>query len=64
MVTMIESIDKVFGHLVVEVNVSEERIRTYFKSMQEPRFVEIIIRNRKYYEVPFITSRICGACSI
>ncbi len=59
-----ERIDKVFGHLVIEVSIDEEKVRARFLSKQEPRFIESILRGRRFYEVPFVTSRICGACSI
>ncbi len=59
-----ESVDRVFGHLVVELSIEDESVRARFLSKQGPRFFEVILRGREYYEVPFIVSRICGACSI
>ena len=49
-----ERIDKVLGHLLIEVSIDEERVRARFLSKQEPRFIESILRGRKFYEVPFV----------
>jgi len=63
-VLLSEHVDRVFGHLVLELSVDGENALARFLSKQEFRFIEGIVRGRRFYEVPFIMSRICGACSI
>jgi len=57
-------VDRVFGHLRLEVYMDEGGARARFSVTQEPRFFEKILVGRRFDEVPFIASRICGACSV
>jgi len=61
---VIREVDRVLGHLKLEVYIDEGRARAHFSVTQEPRFFEKILVGRKFYEALFIASRICGACSI
>lgn len=60
----IENIDKVFGHVSLEVIVDKDKINSRFIVTQDARLIENVILGKHFYEVPDIASRICGACSI
>ncbi len=57
-------VDRVFGHVELEVTISDDEVVTKFKVVHDPRFIELAMEGRHYLEVPYIASRICGACSI
>ncbi|MEM2346899.1 MAG: nickel-dependent hydrogenase large subunit [Sulfolobales archaeon] len=57
-------VDKVFGHLELQIELVDGEARARFASTEDLRYFEYMVIGRKYYEVPYIMSRICGACSI
>lgn len=57
-------VDKVFGHLELQIDLHGDEVKTRFVSSEDLRYFEHMVVGRKYYEVPYIVSRICGACSI
>jgi len=57
-------VDRVFGHLEVQVDLRDKDVKTKFVAMDDLRFFEHVVIGRKFTEVPYIVSRICGACSI
>ncbi len=56
-------IERVFGHLRIEVS-GGNKVTSKFIVTQGVRFIELAVAGRKLWEVPYIASRICGACSI
>ena len=60
----ISEIDRVFGHVKVDINLAMENIDVKLKITQVNRFIESIVVGKHYVEVPYIVARICGACSI
>jgi len=60
----VEEVDRVFGHLELEVLREDGEIKALFKVTHGARFIELTINGRQYWEAPYIASRICGACSI
>jgi len=57
-------VDRVFGHVELEVVIDGDDVLTKFRVVHDPRFIELAMEGRHYLEVPYIASRICGACSI
>ncbi|MGQ9631376.1 MAG: Ni/Fe hydrogenase subunit alpha [bacterium] len=58
-------VTRVEGHGNIILNVRNGKIKELrFEIPESPRFFESMLRGRKYYEAPHITSRICGICSI
>ncbi len=57
-------VDRVFGHLEVQVDLRDKDVRTKFVVMDDLRFFEHVIIGKKFTVVPYIVSRICGACSV
>lgn len=57
-------VDKVFGHLELQIDLRGSEVKARFVSTEDLRYFEHMIVGRKYFEVPYIVSRICGACSI
>lgn len=55
-------IERVEGHVKVEVEEGEEGIN--FRISEGPRLYESFLEGRKYDEVSFFSSRICGFCPI
>ena len=49
------------GGLFVKIK-DNELSEVKFKIFEPPRFYEAFLRDRKYYEAPDITARICGIC--
>ena len=60
----VEEVDRVFGHLELEVLKDDGEVKAFFKVTHGARFIELTVNGRLYWEVPYIASRICGACSI
>jgi len=60
----VEEVDRVFGHLELEVLKDGGEVKAFFKVTHGARFIELTVNGRLYWEVPYIASRICGACSI
>ena len=58
-------ITKIEGHAELDVKIKDSKVeKVNLKVFEGPRFFEAIVKGRKYDEVPFLTSRICGVCSI
>lgn len=51
------------GNIVVSIEGGEIK-RIEWQIPEAPRFFEAIVKGKKYDTLPFITSRICGICSI
>jgi len=62
--TRVEGVDRVFGHLELEVLEGDGEIKAFFRVTHGARFIELTVKGRPCWEVPYIASRICGACSI
>lgn len=60
----VEEVDRVFGHLELEVLKDDGEVKAFFKVTHGARFIELTVNGRPYWEVPYVASRICGACSI
>jgi len=60
----LDHITKIEGHASLRVVVEDNKLKTVeLGAFEGARFFEGLIVGRKYYEVPIITSRICGICS-
>jgi len=58
-------ITRVEGHGNIKVDLKNGELKECkLEIVEAPRFYEAFLRGRKYYEAPFITSRICGICGI
>jgi coenzyme F420-reducing hydrogenase alpha subunit len=61
----VHHVTRVEGHGNIVVNVREGKIeKCEWQVPEAPRFFEAMVRGRHYSEVPRITSRICGICSV
>lgn len=61
----IDHLTRVEGHGSIVLNAKNGEVKNVEWSVSEaPRFFESFVRNRPYYELSHITSRICGICSI
>ncbi len=61
----IKSIPRIEGHLGVEIEVDEEKRickRALVRVFEGSRCFEALMLNRRYDEIPYIASRICGVC--
>jgi len=62
---IVEHVTRVEGHGNIVLNAKNGEIKKIQWQISEaPRFFESFVRNRPYYELSHITSRICGICSI
>ena len=60
----LEHISKIEGHAKLTIKIEQGKVKkTRLDIFEGARFFEAIIMNRKYDEVPWLTSRICGVCS-
>jgi len=58
-------ITRVEGHGNIKIDLKNGELKECkLEIVEAPRFYEAFLRGRKYYEAPFITSRICGICGI
>ena len=58
-------VTRVEGHGNLHARIRDGQLEECRWEVPEaPRFFEAMIRGRPYYDAPFITSRICGICSI
>jgi len=56
---------RVEGEGALSVKVRGDRVvAAQLKIFEPPRFFEAFLRGRKYWEVPDLTSRICGICPV
>lgn len=63
-VLTLEHMARVEGHGQVKVSIKEGKVESVQMQIDEPaRFFESMVRGRRYDEIPFIASRICGICS-
>ncbi len=61
----VHHVTRVEGHGNIVVNVTNGKLeKCEWKVVESPRFFEAMVRGRHYSEVPRITSRICGICSV
>lgn len=61
----VEYLTRVEGHGNIIIDVKEGRIKKCeLEVIEAPRFFEAMVRGRSIFEVPHITSRICGICSV
>ena len=61
----VRHITRVEGHGNITVRVEDgELTRLELGIVESPRFFESFLRGRMYHEVPHITCRICGICSV
>jgi coenzyme F420-reducing hydrogenase alpha subunit len=61
----VEHVTRVEGHGNIVLNVKSGKIeKIQWQISEAPRFFEAMLRERNYYELRPITSRICGICSI
>ncbi len=61
----VEHLTRVEGHGNIILNAKNGTIKKVEWQVSEaPRFFESFVRNRPYYELSHLTSRICGICSI
>ena len=61
----IKSVPRIEGHLGVEIEVDEEKKvckRALVRVFEGSRCFEALMLNRRYDEIPYIASRICGVC--
>ncbi len=52
------------GNIIVEIDSDGDIKKVEWQIPEAPRFFEAIVRDQNYEYLPFITSRICGICSI
>jgi len=58
-------ITRIEGHGNIKIDLKKGELKECkLEIVEAPRFYEAFLRGRKYYEAPFITSRICGICGI
>jgi len=60
----LEHISRIVGHIDLNVEVKDGKARASLEILNDPRFVEALVLGKRYYDVPEITSRICGPCSL
>ncbi|MHA1860630.1 MAG: Ni/Fe hydrogenase subunit alpha [Candidatus Asgardarchaeia archaeon] len=61
---IIRDVSRVVGHIGLDVLIDGSEVSTKFRVFNDPRFIERLVLGKKYEEVPYITSRICGPCSV
>ncbi|MFN3268576.1 MAG: nickel-dependent hydrogenase large subunit, partial [Zestosphaera sp.] len=54
---------RVAGESEVLVMIDGENVKVEYDSIASPRSFEALVRGRKYWEVPYVVSRVCGVCS-
>ena len=63
-VLSIDHMARVEGHGQVKVSIKEGVVESVQMQIDEPaRFFESMVRGRRFDEIPYIASRICGICS-
>jgi coenzyme F420-reducing hydrogenase alpha subunit len=61
----VHHITRVEGHGNIVVDTSNGEVKECrFEVVEAPRFFEAFVRDRPYYEINHITSRICGICAV
>ena len=60
----IDHVARVEGHGNVHVVIEDDVVKTVEMNIVEPaRLFESMVRGRRFEEIPYISSRICGICS-
>ena len=60
----VDHIARIEGHGNVHVVIEDGEVKTVEMNVVEPaRLFESMVRGRRFEEVPYIASRICGICS-
>ena len=60
----VDHIARVEGHGNVHVVIEDGEVKTVEMNVVEPaRLFESMVRGRRFEEIPYISSRICGICS-
>jgi len=54
---------RVAGESEILVSIDGERVKVEYDSLASPRSFESLVTGRKYWEVPYVVSRVCGVCS-
>lgn len=54
---------RVAGESEVLVTIEGSSVRVEYDSLASPRSFESLVKGRKYWEVPYVVSRVCGVCS-
>jgi len=61
----VHHVTRVEGHGNIVVNVKDGVLEeAKFEIVESPRFFEAMLKGRRWDEAPYITSRICGICSV
>ena len=61
----VHHLTRVEGHGNIVVNAKDGRVvDARFEIVESPRFFEAMLKGRRWQEVHFITSRICGICAV
>jgi len=61
----VHQVTRIEGHGNIVLNAKDGKIEELrWEIPESPRFFEAMLRGRYYDDVPYITSRICGICSI
>ncbi len=61
----VHHVTRVEGHGNLVINMKEGALeRAELEIVEAPRFFESMLRERPWHEAPYITSRICGICSV
>ena len=64
-VIKVSHVTRVEGHGNILIKIKDGKVEEcQWQVVEAPRFFEAMLRERKWYEVAHITSRICGICSI
>lgn len=59
---IIDEITRIEGHLNVTIEIKDNLVRARAESMEGIRLLEDILLGKYYWDVPDITSRMCGVC--
>lgn len=54
---------RVFGDSELSIEVDGDLVKVTYNSLKSMRFIESLLVGKKYFEAPYIASRVCGACS-
>ncbi|TWT41937.1 Periplasmic [NiFeSe] hydrogenase large subunit [Phycisphaerae bacterium RAS1] len=61
----VHEVTRVEGHGSISVRLDDGEItKLELQIIESPRFFEAFLRGRRYDEVPHITGRVCGICSV
>jgi hydrogenase large subunit len=63
-VSIIDPVNRIEGHLRIDMEVTNSRVSDVWVSGGLFRGMEIVLQNRKSYDAPYISQRICGVCPV